>query len=63
LTALGWLGLPVKAFAPSDVLGALAFVGMAADARAEAVAVIEQLQRHVRARLVEPAASASSGAR
>jgi hypothetical protein len=51
LTALSWLGLHVKAFAPTEVWGALAFLAMPLEERSEAVAMIEQLQRDVRARV------------
>jgi hypothetical protein len=50
MTALAWLGLPVKAFAPTDLDGALAFLDVSSEHRLEARATLERLQRTLRIR-------------
>ena len=48
--ALAWLGLPAKAFAPTDLDGALAFVDVSPEHRIEARAALERLRRTLRIR-------------
>jgi len=45
MIALGWFGVPVKAFAPSDLMGALEYLGLAGEYRGEALVLVDRLRR------------------
>ncbi len=45
VTALGWFKVPIRAFAPSDHLGAFDYVGVMPERRAELEQVIRRLER------------------
>ena len=57
VTALRWFGVPMKAFALSDLKGALDFLAVPAADRSDVLAVVEQ----VKALNIEPRARAGSG--
>jgi hypothetical protein len=58
MTALGWFGLPVKAFAPTNVDGALEFLAVPLAQRGEALATVEK----VKALYTEPRRTAGGAA-
>ena len=47
MIALGWFGVPVKAFPPSDLMGALEYLGVPSEHRGEAMVLVARLRRMV----------------
>ena len=45
MIALGWFGVPVKAFSPNDMRGAFEYLGLASEHRGEALVLIDRLRR------------------
>jgi hypothetical protein len=56
MTALAWLGLPARAFALTDLPGALAFLDVAPEHQSEALDTI----RRLRAELLDPRTGATT---
>jgi hypothetical protein len=56
VTALSWFGVPIKAFAPSQLASALEFLSVPSDQRQETAAVVERVRRALESRKPSPAA-------